>query len=230
TAMLTELWNTVASGQATTLEQRARCRLASTYAGDSARQAMELVYRHGGSTSFKRESRLAECWRDLHTVGQTVTIAPEWYPIGGRVYLGMDPGPRLRSHAPGSRRAAVAPASRRRTAMGALSSRTRARTEGGAVSGLPASNGGAGAYSICSWITCAISGPTSSAATLSAKSMPAVTPAQVMTFPSRTTRPGSGIAPNGTRRSRQSQWQAARLPRHRPGAPRPTDPRRTQVT
>ena len=41
---------------------------------------------------FKRESRLAECWRDLHTVA----LAPEWYPIGGRVYLGRDPGPRLR--------------------------------------------------------------------------------------------------------------------------------------
>jgi hypothetical protein len=51
---------------------------------------------HGGSTSFQRASRLAECWRDLHVVGQTVTIAPEWYPLGGRVYLGMDPGPRLR--------------------------------------------------------------------------------------------------------------------------------------
>ena len=96
TAMITELWNTVAAGRDTTLEQRARCRLASTYAGDTARDAMDLVYRHGGSTSFKRASRLAECWRDLHTVGQTVTIAPEWYPIGGRVYLGLDPGPRLR--------------------------------------------------------------------------------------------------------------------------------------
>jgi indole-3-acetate monooxygenase len=95
-AMIAELWNTVASGGETTLEQRARCRLASVYAADSAREAMDLVYRHGGSTSFKRESRLAECWRDLHVVGQTVTIAPEWYPIGGRVYLGMDPGSRLR--------------------------------------------------------------------------------------------------------------------------------------
>ena len=94
--MIAELWNTVAAGEQTTLEQRARCRLASTYAADSARQAMDLVYRHGGSTSFKRESRLAECWRDLHVVGQTVTVAPEWYPIGGRVYLGMDPGSRLR--------------------------------------------------------------------------------------------------------------------------------------
>ena len=35
--------------------------------------------------------RLAECWRDLHGVGQTVTVGPEWYPIGGRALLGMDP-------------------------------------------------------------------------------------------------------------------------------------------
>ena len=95
-AMITELWNTVARGAETTLEQRARCRLAAVYAADSARQAMDLMYRHGGSTSFERESRLAECWRDLHVVGQTVTLAPEWYPIGGRVYLNMDAGPRLR--------------------------------------------------------------------------------------------------------------------------------------
>jgi len=95
-AMITELWNTLAAGGETTLEQRTRCRLAAVYAADSAREAMDLVYRHGGSTSFKRETRLAECWRDLHVVGQTVTIAPEWYPIGGRVYLGLDPGPRLR--------------------------------------------------------------------------------------------------------------------------------------
>jgi indole-3-acetate monooxygenase len=96
TAMITELWNTIAAGEETTLEQRARCRLASTYAADSAREAMDMVYRLGGSTSFKCESRLAECWRDLHVVGQTVTIAPEWYPIGGRAFLGMDTGPRLR--------------------------------------------------------------------------------------------------------------------------------------
>jgi len=58
--------------------------LASVYAADNARAAMDLMYRHGGSTSFERDSRLAECWRDLHVVDQTVTIAPEWYPIGGR--------------------------------------------------------------------------------------------------------------------------------------------------
>jgi indole-3-acetate monooxygenase len=95
-ATITDVWNTVAAGEDTTLEQRARCRLAAAYAADSAREAMDLMYRHGGSTSYRRASRLAECWRDLHVVGQAVTVMPEWYPMGGRVFLGMDPGPRLR--------------------------------------------------------------------------------------------------------------------------------------
>jgi len=96
TAMVTEVWNTVAAGEETTLEQRARCRMAAANAADSARAAMDLVYRQGGSTSYRRESRLAECWRDLHVVGQAVTIMPEWYPIGGRALMNMDPGPRMR--------------------------------------------------------------------------------------------------------------------------------------
>ena len=40
-------------------------------------------------------------WRDLQVVGQAATLAPEWYPIGGRAFLGLDPGPRSqleRSH------------------------------------------------------------------------------------------------------------------------------------
>ena len=95
-AMIAELWNTLADGRETTLEQRARCRLAAVHAGDCARQAMDLMFRHGGSTSFKTESRLAEVWRDLQVVGQAATLAPEWYPIGGRAFLGLEPGPRLR--------------------------------------------------------------------------------------------------------------------------------------
>jgi alkylation response protein AidB-like acyl-CoA dehydrogenase len=95
-ATITEVWNTIAAGEDTTLEQRARCRLAAVHAADCAREAMDLVFRQGGSTSYRRESRLAECWRDLQVVGQAVTIMPEWYPMGGRVFMKMDPGPRLR--------------------------------------------------------------------------------------------------------------------------------------
>ncbi len=83
--MIAELWHALAHGRETTLEQRARCRLAAVHAGDCARQAMDLMFRHGGSTSFKTGSRLAEVWRDLQVVGQAATLAPEWYPIGPRL-------------------------------------------------------------------------------------------------------------------------------------------------
>lgn len=95
-AMIAEVWATLAAGGESTLEQRARLRLAASNAADSARFAMDLMYRYGGSTSFKRESRLAECWRDAQVVGQTANVAPEWYPIGGRALMGLDPGPRLK--------------------------------------------------------------------------------------------------------------------------------------
>jgi hypothetical protein len=42
----------------------------------STRAAMELMYRAAGSTSFQRESRLAECWRDLHTAARRSPSRP----------------------------------------------------------------------------------------------------------------------------------------------------------
>jgi alkylation response protein AidB-like acyl-CoA dehydrogenase len=94
-AALGDTWDTVAAGQETTLEQRARCRLSATFAVDSARQAMDLMYRVGGTTSSQRTQRLARCWRDLQVVGQAASVMPEWYPLTGRVLLGLDAGTRL---------------------------------------------------------------------------------------------------------------------------------------
>jgi len=54
----------------------------------------------GRLPGFDRGPSTGRNRRDLHTVGQTVTLAPEWYPIGGRIYLGLDPGPRLQLPAP----------------------------------------------------------------------------------------------------------------------------------
>ena len=94
-SVLREIWDTVDSGQATTLEQRARCRLAGSHAVDCARAAMDLVYRAGGTTSTERTQRLAHCWRDLQVVSQAASVSPEWYPLAGRALLGLEPGPRL---------------------------------------------------------------------------------------------------------------------------------------
>jgi indole-3-acetate monooxygenase len=94
-AVVGDVWQTVATGQSTTLDQRARCRLAASFAVDSARHAMDLMYRAGGTTSNQRAHRLARCWRDLHVVAQAASVSPEWYMLTGQALLGLDPGPRL---------------------------------------------------------------------------------------------------------------------------------------
>jgi indole-3-acetate monooxygenase len=94
-AAIADIWDTVAAGLPTTLQQRARCRLAASFAVDSARQAMDMMFRAGGTTSTQRLHRLAHCWRDLQVVGQAASTAPEWYALTGRALLGIDPGPRL---------------------------------------------------------------------------------------------------------------------------------------
>jgi alkylation response protein AidB-like acyl-CoA dehydrogenase len=89
------VWETVLNGGDTTIEQRARCRLAASFAADSARQAMDLMYRAGGTTSSQRDHPLGRCWRDLATVGQAAALMPDWYPLAGRIFLGLEPNPRL---------------------------------------------------------------------------------------------------------------------------------------
>ncbi|HEY7067248.1 MAG TPA: acyl-CoA dehydrogenase family protein [Chloroflexota bacterium] len=94
-AVTADVWATVAAGQPATAAQQARCRLAASFAVDSAIQAMDLAYRAGGSTSIERDHPLARCWRDVHAVAQNVVVGPEYYALAGRALLGLDPGPKL---------------------------------------------------------------------------------------------------------------------------------------
>jgi hypothetical protein len=58
-------------------------------------QAADLMFRTGSTTSIEASHPIARCWRDIHAVGQHVNLMPEFYTLGGRVFLGLDPGPRL---------------------------------------------------------------------------------------------------------------------------------------
>jgi alkylation response protein AidB-like acyl-CoA dehydrogenase len=100
TSIARELWDTVEAGQQPTLDQQARCRLAATYATDCALQVVELMYRAGGTTSLQRPHQIARSWRDVHAVAQTAGLHPEWYALTGRVFLGLDAGPRLMDDRP----------------------------------------------------------------------------------------------------------------------------------
>src|SRR5947208_6416226 len=109
-----------------------------------------------------------------------------------------------------SRAAARWTASVRRRWCGAILSFMSAKTSGGAVSGDPALNGGAGSYSSLSWIASAACRLSRIETSVSAKSIPAVTPPPVMRLRSTQTRVFAGVAPNGARWSIADQCVAAR--------------------
>jgi alkylation response protein AidB-like acyl-CoA dehydrogenase len=94
-AMVGDVWATVDRGETPRPEQVARCRLGGSFAADSARAAMDIVFRAGGTTSTIRTHRIAHCWRDLQVVGQAGAVSPDWYPVVGRTLLGLESGPRL---------------------------------------------------------------------------------------------------------------------------------------
>jgi indole-3-acetate monooxygenase len=94
-AVLREIWNTAEAGEPVSLELCGKSRLAGSFAADSARAAMDIVYRAAGTTATQRQNRLAHCWRDLQVVGQAAAVNPDWYPVVGRLLLGLDPGSRL---------------------------------------------------------------------------------------------------------------------------------------
>jgi hypothetical protein len=95
-AMITELWNTVASGKRD--DTRAARPLPVGLDLHRRQRARRWTWCTGMAAASRSSAKAASpnAGATLHTVGQTVTLAPEWYPIGGRVYLGLDPGPRLR--------------------------------------------------------------------------------------------------------------------------------------
>lgn len=94
-AAAVDIWETVAAGRPSTPEQRARCRLAGSFAADSAAQAVDLMYKMGGTTSIERTHPLAKYWHDVHVVAQANSVHPEWYPLSGKVFLGLEPDRRL---------------------------------------------------------------------------------------------------------------------------------------
>ncbi len=122
-------------------------------------------------------------------------------------------------HQPSAAAARATRSARSRWRAAARSS-TRATSAGSARSGEPEAKGGAGSYSIASWIASATARPAISAATVSATSIPAVTPPPVKRLPSTTTRSATGSAPKCVQ-------QVARHPVGR-RPPAAQQPRRTQ--
>jgi indole-3-acetate monooxygenase len=87
---LEEGWKVANAGQPLSVSQRALLWLASTHAVTSAKQATELMFSAGGSASPYTSGGLERCLRDVHAVGQHLTLTPPNYQMAGQAFLNFD--------------------------------------------------------------------------------------------------------------------------------------------
>jgi alkylation response protein AidB-like acyl-CoA dehydrogenase len=90
--VLADLWRTLLAGDAPSVRQRARYRLAITHAVQTAAQAVDLMYSAAGGSAVYAGSPLERRFRDIHTLAQHASLAPITLEPSGRMLLGLEPG------------------------------------------------------------------------------------------------------------------------------------------
>jgi len=88
---LAQVWAKITADEPLTSELRARFRLAVTNAGTASVDAVDRVYRAGGTESVYTSSPLERLFRDVHTVAAHVAMRPATLADGGALLLGERP-------------------------------------------------------------------------------------------------------------------------------------------
>jgi alkylation response protein AidB-like acyl-CoA dehydrogenase len=83
-------WRAASAGGAIPLAERARLRLAATFAARASARVASAMYDLGGGSSIYRASALQRCLRDAHVVTQHAMVGEGTYELAGRVLLGLE--------------------------------------------------------------------------------------------------------------------------------------------
>ena len=89
------LWREAAATGALPLAERARLRLASTYAIRSAREVVASAYNAAGATAIFDSNPFERRFRDMHAVSQQVQAQASNLELVGQYLLGLPPSPRI---------------------------------------------------------------------------------------------------------------------------------------
>jgi len=85
-----EIWKQVVAGGSLAMDDRARIRLATTYAIGQSTQIVQAVYRLAGSTAIFQAEPFERRFRDMHAVSQQVQGRRTNFETVGRYLLGYE--------------------------------------------------------------------------------------------------------------------------------------------
>ena len=90
--MVGETWDTACAGEPFPLDQRARLRIAITYAMNQAREVVNFAYQSAGTTAIFEANPFERRFRDMHTIAQQGQAHMSNLESAGKALLGLDPG------------------------------------------------------------------------------------------------------------------------------------------
>jgi 3-hydroxy-9,10-secoandrosta-1,3,5(10)-triene-9,17-dione monooxygenase len=90
---MTELSDSLADGGTRLLHARAAFRMACAHAAETASRIVEKLAALAGTAALLETGTLERSLRDVHAASRHIAMAPHSYAAGGRVALGLEPGP-----------------------------------------------------------------------------------------------------------------------------------------
>jgi alkylation response protein AidB-like acyl-CoA dehydrogenase len=90
-----ELWDRAVQGQPFSLQDKARMRMASTFAMHQAREVVDFAYHAAGGTAIFAEKPFERRFRDMHCASQQGQASAANFEVIGQVFLGVPPKARV---------------------------------------------------------------------------------------------------------------------------------------
>ncbi|MPZ48017.1 MAG: acyl-CoA dehydrogenase [Dehalococcoidia bacterium] len=87
-----EMMAVVEAGEAIPEDLEARRQLACVNSAASCEEAVDSMFKLGGSTAIYSGHRLERCLRDIHTANQHLVVSPVWWEKTGQYYFGLGLG------------------------------------------------------------------------------------------------------------------------------------------
>jgi alkylation response protein AidB-like acyl-CoA dehydrogenase len=88
---LRDLWDVVATGDSMNVDQRARLRMAITFASQQSRDVVDVAYHAAGASAIFESNPFERRFRDVHTVSQQVQGHSSNFELLGQHLLGLNP-------------------------------------------------------------------------------------------------------------------------------------------